>query len=37
MKFLNEQDIDVDILACCSAGSIVGCLYLQSGKNLKRF
>lgn len=27
LKFLNEQNIDVDILACCSAGSIVGCLY----------
>jgi len=27
LKFLNEQNIDVDILSCCSAGSIVGCLY----------
>ena len=27
LKFLYEQNIDVDVLACCSAGSIVGCLY----------
>ncbi len=27
LKFLNEQNIEVDILSCCSAGSIVGCLY----------
>ncbi len=27
LKFLLEKNIDVDILACCSAGSIVGCLY----------
>jgi len=27
LKFLNEKNIDIDILSCCSAGSIVGCLY----------
>lgn len=27
LQFLSEQNIDIDILACCSAGSIVGCLY----------
>lgn len=27
LKFLNEQNIEVDVLSCCSAGSIVGCLY----------
>lgn len=27
LKFLLEKNIDVDILSCCSAGSIVGCLY----------
>jgi NTE family protein len=27
LKFLSEKNIDVDILSCCSAGSIVGCLY----------
>ncbi|WP_312393272.1 patatin-like phospholipase family protein [Chryseobacterium sp.] len=27
LKFLNEKNIDVDILSCCSAGSIVGALY----------
>lgn len=27
IKFLNEKNIQPDILACCSAGSIVGCLY----------
>ncbi|KQT17636.1 patatin [Chryseobacterium sp. Leaf404] len=27
IKFLNEKNIKVDILSCCSAGSIVGCLY----------
>jgi NTE family protein len=27
LKFLNEKNIDIDVLSCCSAGSIVGCLY----------
>ncbi|WP_312090681.1 patatin-like phospholipase family protein [Chryseobacterium sp.] len=27
LKFLNEQNINIDVLSCCSAGSIVGCLY----------
>jgi NTE family protein len=27
LKFLSEQNIDIDILSCCSAGSIVGSLY----------
>lgn len=27
LKFLSETNIQIDILACCSAGSIVGCLY----------
>ncbi len=27
LKFLSEKNIDIDILSCCSAGSIVGCLY----------
>jgi NTE family protein len=27
IKFLNEKNINVDVLSCCSAGSIVGCLY----------
>lgn len=27
LKFLIEKDIDIDILSCCSAGSIVGCMY----------
>ncbi|KMQ68806.1 patatin [Chryseobacterium sp. FH2] len=27
LKFLNEKNINVDILSCCSAGSIVGALY----------
>ncbi|MCW3161669.1 patatin-like phospholipase family protein [Chryseobacterium oryctis] len=27
LKFLNEKNINADILACCSAGSIVGSLY----------
>jgi len=27
LKFLNEKNIDIDILSCCSAGSIVGALY----------
>lgn len=27
LKFLREKDIEVDILSCCSAGSIVGCLH----------
>lgn len=27
LKFLNEKNIEVDVLSCCSAGSIVGCLY----------
>ncbi|MDH6254396.1 NTE family protein [Chryseobacterium sp. H1D6B] len=27
LKFLNEKNINVDVLSCCSAGSIVGCLY----------
>ena len=32
IKFINEIGIDVDILACCSAGSIVGSLY-AAGRN----
>ncbi|MBE4948100.1 patatin-like phospholipase family protein [Chryseobacterium culicis] len=27
LKFLQEKGIEVDILSCCSAGSIVGCLH----------
>ncbi|MBV8325119.1 patatin-like phospholipase family protein [Chryseobacterium sp.] len=27
LKFLNEKNINIDILSCCSAGSIVGCLH----------
>lgn len=27
LKFLIEKNIDVEVLSCCSAGSIVGCLY----------
>ena len=27
LKFLNEKKIQIDTLSCCSAGSIVGCLY----------
>ncbi|UZT99270.1 patatin-like phospholipase family protein [Chryseobacterium fluminis] len=27
LKFLREKNINIDILSCCSAGSIVGCLY----------
>ena len=27
LKFLAEKDIEADVLACCSAGSIVGSLY----------
>ncbi|CAA7387394.1 patatin-like phospholipase family protein [Chryseobacterium fistulae] len=27
LKFLKEKNIDIDIISCCSAGSIVGCLY----------
>lgn len=27
LKFLNEKNIQIDVLSCCSAGSIVGCLY----------
>jgi NTE family protein len=27
LKFLSEKNIDIDILSCCSAGSIVGSLY----------
>lgn len=27
LKFLNDKNINVDILSCCSAGSIVGSLY----------
>lgn len=32
LKFLAEKNIEVDVLACCSAGSIVGCLY-AAGKS----
>lgn len=32
LKFLNEKNIDIDVLACCSAGSIVGCLH-AAGKS----
>lgn len=32
LKFLYEKNIDVDILSCCSAGSIVGCLYAVGKK-----
>lgn len=27
LKFLEEKNINIDILSCCSAGSIVGCLH----------
>lgn len=27
LKFLAEKNITIDVLSCCSAGSIVGCLY----------
>lgn len=27
LKFLKEKDINIDVLSCCSAGSIVGCLH----------
>lgn len=27
LKFLNTKKINIDILSCCSAGSIVGCLH----------
>lgn len=27
LKFLAEKNIDIDVLSCCSAGSIVGCLH----------
>lgn len=27
LKFLREKDIEIDLLSCCSAGSIVGCMY----------
>ena len=27
LKFLHEKGIEIDILSCCSAGSIVGCLH----------
>ncbi|UCA61253.1 patatin-like phospholipase family protein [Chryseobacterium rhizoplanae] len=27
LKFLKEKEIKIDILSCCSAGSIVGCLH----------
>lgn len=27
LKFLREKNIEIDILSCCSAGSIVGCLH----------
>ncbi|CAM3157680.1 patatin [Chryseobacterium flavum] len=27
LKFLKEKNIEIDILSCCSAGSIVGCLH----------
>ncbi|MDR2238580.1 MAG: patatin-like phospholipase family protein [Chryseobacterium sp.] len=27
LKFLSEKNIGVDVLSCCSAGSIVGCLH----------
>lgn len=32
LKFLAEKSIEADVLACCSAGSIVGCLY-AAGKS----
>lgn len=32
LKFLKEKNIEADLLACCSAGSIVGCLY-AAGKS----
>lgn len=27
LQFLNEKNIEIDVLSCCSAGSIVGCLH----------
>ena len=27
LQFIKEKNVKIDILACCSAGSIVGCLY----------
>ncbi|WP_317207914.1 patatin-like phospholipase family protein [Chryseobacterium taklimakanense] len=32
LKFLAEKSIEAEVLACCSAGSIVGCLY-AAGKS----
>lgn len=32
LKFLAEKSIEADVLACCSVGSIVGCLY-AAGKS----
>ena len=29
LKFLEENNIDIDVLACCSAGSLVGCLFAE--------
>ncbi len=36
LKFLEEKNIEIDILSCCSAGSIVGCLH-AIGKLPMRF
>jgi len=36
LQFLEEQNITPSILACCSAGSIVGSLY-AAGKELKLY
>ncbi|MFC5871801.1 patatin-like phospholipase family protein [Chryseobacterium arachidis] len=32
LKFLHEKGITVDVLSCCSAGSIVGCLHAVGKK-----
>ncbi|WP_419870458.1 patatin-like phospholipase family protein [Chryseobacterium sp. CT-SW4] len=39
LKFLKENNIDADVLSCCSAGSIVGCLYAigKSPEEILRF
>ncbi len=34
LLFLEQKNIDIDVLACCSAGSIVGCLHVM-GKSPK--
>ncbi|MCU7614031.1 patatin-like phospholipase family protein [Chryseobacterium sp. GMJ5] len=32
LKFLDEKNINIDVLSCCSAGSIVGCLHAVGKK-----